>query len=148
MTVSMLWMEWTGTHGFGEVYEWTRTNQEALFEQIWGVPKIERTSRVSAATTILDMLRSCNNPESVERDHRAYVNMARIGVGKNHVGVGWLRWWYERNLIVYANVMRLVESADDRILLIIGAAHIHLVSQFMRESGLVEVELGYEYLLR
>jgi Family of unknown function (DUF5694) len=40
----------------------------------------------------------------------------------------------------------ITNSPSDNTLLIIGAAHIHLVSQFLKESGMFEVVNATEYL--
>ena len=36
---------------------------------------------------------------------------------------------------IYVNLTRITESADDRILLIIGAGHVYLIQQFLEESA-------------
>ena len=41
---------------------------------------------------------------------------------------------------------RITESADDRILLIIGAAHVYLIQQFFEESGAYIIESPLKYL--
>jgi len=139
------WMKFReDQRSFGEVYEWAKANQPDVFEFLWG-KRTERTYRPQDQT-ILDMLRSCNDPENVRRDHQSYLHVARIGAGPEYVGIEWLRWWYERNLIIYSNITRLAQSADDRILLIIGAGHVYLISQFLRESGLFHVESAHTYL--
>ncbi|MFD2042969.1 DUF5694 domain-containing protein [Ornithinibacillus salinisoli] len=45
-------------------------------------------------------------------------------------------------MIIYSTIASLVENGNDRILLLVGSAHIHLVRQILRESGLVDVELS------
>ncbi|MBE3576099.1 MAG: hypothetical protein IMX00_00135 [Limnochordales bacterium] len=138
------WMKSRGQRAFGDVYEWAKTNQPDVFQFLWG----DRSERGGAPKeqTILDMLRSYNDPENVRQNHQFYMHVARIGAADDYVGIDWLRWWYERNLIIYANIARLAESPADRILLIIGADHVYLVSQFLRESGLFEVESAHTYL--
>lgn len=138
------WMKFRDQRAFGEVYEWAKANQPDIFTLLWG-NSTERTYKPKHKT-VLDMLRSYNDPENARQDHQFYMHVARIGTGHDYVGIDWLRWWYERNLIIYANITRLAQSADDRILLIIGAGHVYLVSQFLRESGLFHVESAHTYL--
>ncbi|MYA98728.1 hypothetical protein F4X90_03455 [Candidatus Poribacteria bacterium] len=71
---------------------------------------------------------------------------AQIGVGDQYVGLDWLLRWYERNLKIFVNLTRITESADDRILLIIGAGHVFLVQQFLEDSGDYIIESPLKYL--
>jgi len=135
-------MESVGNRGIGDVFDWAKANQQELAREVFG----DIADQDATTESIVDMLRSCNHPENVQQDHTRYMNLARIGSQNDYVGVDWLRWWYQRNLIIYVNLTRLVESPDDRILLLIGAGHVYLVSQFLKESGLFEVESAYSYL--
>ena len=44
------------------------------------------------------------------------------------------------------NLTRITESADDRILLIIGGGHVYLVQHFLEASGDYNLESPLEYL--
>ncbi|MFL1675190.1 DUF5694 domain-containing protein [Paenibacillus dendritiformis] len=92
------------------------------------------------------LLRKLNEPEELKKHHRMYINMARIGEMDHYVGIDWLFHWYERNLILFSNLARLAESPDDRILLIIGGAHVQILQQFIAESGCLEIEPALSYL--
>ena len=97
---------------------------------------------------IIDMYIQDNDPESIRNDHQRYLRwIARIGFGDKYPGANWLsHYWYDRNLKIYVNLIRITESADDRILLIIGAAHVYLVQQFFEESGDYIIESPLKYL--
>lgn len=140
------WMEkGAGTRGVGEVYEWAKVNQPELFTSIFGWLDTENTNQ-SVGPTILDLYRNCNDPKRFKQDHRMYINMARIGDIDNYVGMDWLIWWYQRNLILFSNIARLATSPDDRILLIIGGGHVQILYQFLEESELFELEMAEKYL--
>ena len=47
---------------------------------------------------------------------------------------------------IYVNLTRITESADDRILLIIGGGHVYLIQQFLEESGDYIIESPLKYL--
>ena len=73
--------------------------------------------------------------------------IARIGLGDQYPGANWMaHYWYDRNLKIYVNLTRITESADERIMLIIGAAHVYLVQQFFEESGDYIIESPLKYL--
>lgn len=46
---------------------------------------------------------------------------------------------HQRNLIIYSNLAEITSLSSDRTLLIIGSAHVYLISQFLKESGLFDV---------
>lgn len=130
------WME-TGvaTRGCGEIYDWAKINQPELFSEIWS----EQDFIIDTNKSILDMYRVCNDLDEIKKSHHHYINMARIGHVREYVGIDWLIWWYQRNLILSSNISRLATSENERILVIIGCAHKYLLDQFLRESGVVEL---------
>ena len=97
---------------------------------------------------IIDMYIQHNEPEGIRNDHQLYLRkIARIGLGDQYPGANWVAHsWYARNLKIFVNLTRITESADDRILLIIGAGHVFLVQQFLEESGDYIVESPLKYL--
>ena len=109
-----------------------------------GVTWIEPEKYVS----IIDMYMQDNAPEGIRMDHQQYIRwIARVGLGDQYPGANWLsHYWYDRNMKIYVNLTRITESADDRILLIIGAGHVYLIQQFLEESGDYIVESPLRYL--
>lgn len=96
---------------------------------------------------VTDMYIRINQPERSRVSQRAYLHDARIGLGEQYPGANWLAHiWYDRNLKIFVNLTRITESADDRILLIIGAGHVFLVQQFLEDSGDYIVESPLDYL--
>ena len=97
---------------------------------------------------IVDMYIRLNQPEGIRVDHQRYIRwIARVGLGADYPGANWVAHsWYDRNLKTYVNLTRITESANDRILLIIGAAHVYLIQQFFEESGDYIVESPLKYL--
>jgi len=139
------WMGDVGSRSIDEVMALAKDNQNEIYKLITEVyiPQLDTDFNTQP---ILESIKFLNQKDRIAIDHRLYMNLALIGEGIDYVGIDWLRWWYQRNLIIYHNIIKLVENNDDRILLIIGAAHIHLVRQFLNESGLVEIEAIEDYL--
>lgn len=52
----------------------------------------------------------------------------------------------QRNLILFSNLARITTSNDDRVLLIIGAGHVQILSQFLNESEIFDLESCFTYL--
>ena len=96
---------------------------------------------------ITDMYRRFNQPEGRFAEHQQYLRIARVGLGDQYPGANWVgHLWYTRNLKIFVNLTRITESADDRILLIIGAGHVFLVQQFLENSGDYIIESPLKYL--
>ncbi len=106
-----------------------------------------RIKKYMTPGTILEMMRTHNQEELNILDHQYYIRYrARLGAFPDYIGTFWLRWWYRRNLIIYSNVAGLATEAHDRVLVIYGSGHNYLVKQFLRESGLVELQEPGQYL--
>jgi len=127
-------------------YERVESRQPELIEEekVWWDRVIQT---MTSSGTVLEKIRIHNNDEYNALDHQGYIRYrARLGEFPNYLGPWWLRWWYERNLIVYSNIARMAKDVDDRILIIYGSSHNYLLKQFIRESGLFELESVDRYL--
>jgi hypothetical protein len=63
-----------------------------------------------------------------------YQVLDRIGGGNDHPGVDVVAQWYRSNLHIFANLLRLVTSPADRILVIYGQGHVKLLRSFIEGS--------------
>ncbi|MGD6805144.1 DUF5694 domain-containing protein [Rossellomorea aquimaris] len=138
------WMKTVGNRGIGQVFEWAKKEQPELYKYIDETYRSERFNLVDKS--IVDLMKEVNEESTVKKGHEMYMAVARIGSEEDYVGIDWLRWWYQRNLIIYSNLAKITSSPSDRTVLIIGGAHIHLVSQFLKESGKFDVEPAIAYL--
>ena len=97
---------------------------------------------------LIDMYIRINQPEDIRR------RPSKLSADRTHwtqrfntqVPIGFLIGWYAHNLKNFVNITRITESTDDRILLIIGAGHVHLIQQFLEDSGDYIVESPLQYL--
>ncbi len=97
--------------------------------------------------SIIEMYIHDNEPEGIRTVHQLFQRTARIGLDDQYPGANWFaHFWYARNLKTFVNLTRIAESADDRILLIIGASHVHLIQQFLEDSGDYIIESPLKYL--
>lgn len=139
------WMEQGARQrGLGEVAEWTKEHQPILYEEIF--EPFYQLDNTTAGKSVNELLLYYNRPEVVEQTHRSYVNMARIKEAEQYVGMDWLIWWYQRNLILFSNLSDLATTPDDRILFIVGSSHVRIVENFVKESGLFECVSVQSYL--
>lgn len=138
------WMErGAAERPYGDVYEYLHSKQPELASQIdtlaESVVDLEKES-------ICDVFLRINSRESVKNRLAYYMNYARVG-SEDYYGNGWLLWWYQRNLNIFTNTAALENNnMEERILLIIGAAHIGILEQFFKNSMAFEVVDPLSYL--
>lgn len=133
------WMENINNRSIDDVLKWAEVNQPDLYDKIISeyIPKLEVDFD---GLTVLEILKRLNKGEKqVPLDHELYMLIARIGKGHDYVGIDWVRWWYQRNLIIYKNILDLIQDDNERILVIIGSGHRYLIEQFLSESNEVEI---------
>ena len=145
MVYAVDWMEAVGNRSIGEVYEWAKANQPKLLSFIEETYQKPNNASMEKIDNIYELMQYLNDERVIRLSHESYMALARIGNGENYVGIDWLRWWYQRNLIIYKNLAELI-APDERVVLLIGGSHIHLISQFLKESNLVEVVPASMYL--
>ncbi len=81
---------------------------------------------------LIENLRLVNSEREISKSKAFYVNLARLGV-KDYFGMGWLIWWYQRNLNIFANIAANMEE-NDRGIVLIGAAHKGLLEEMLNDS--------------
>ena len=138
-------IDWMGKAemDYGEVESWAKENQPELLNEIYeGIFMPELTESKS----IVDYYKELNVPSFLNKLHKMYVNVARIGDFNNNIGMKWLSWWYKRNLIMFANLTRLINLEEERILFVVGCSHSTIVNKFLEESDVCEVVQPLSYL--
>lgn len=138
-------IDWMGKADmdYGEVESWAKENQSELLSSIYeGLFYPELTENKS----ILDYYKEINEPVLLNRLHKLYVNISRIGDFNNYIGMNLLSWWYKRNLIMFSNLTRLFQMEEERILFIVGSSHSAIVNKFIEESEMCEVVHPLSYL--
>jgi len=138
------------TAGFGDnPWEYAAAHQPDLhrrIEQEGRALTAEMTRRL-ASDSVREVLRWLNTPEAEAANHRTYLGLlALVGEPSAPVGVWWLAGWYQRNLNIFTNLVRLAASPRDRVFVIIGSGHVPLIRQFAELSGLFQVEDALDYL--
>lgn len=134
------WMELgAATRPYGEVAE--RLEQDAALH---GELAPYARSPVNLARPVLENLRVLNQKEYVEGQKAFYVNLARLGI-EEYFGMGWLIWWYQRNLHIFGNISAEL-TEDDRGMLLIGAAHKGILEEFFADSKTVSLVDPLDYL--
>ncbi len=128
---------------------WTKEHASEKYRDI--VKEMEKTiaktEELLSSQSIRDFLLYLNQSDFNKANQKFYMNLALVGSKSNPVGAMWTaKYWYYRNLLIYRNIVELIESDTERVFVLYGAGHVHLLNQFINESGLFEVEKVTNYL--
>ena len=88
--------------------------------------------------TVGEILGALNSARA-DSAHGIYMAALRVGTDTSYTGATMTARWYERNLKITANVLRTIESANDRVLVIIGAAHAPILRELLAQVPGVRV---------
>src|SRR5690625_442406 len=143
------WMEDENEYAdFGNILQYAKENESERYNHIMQkyIELMQLLADALPIFSILEAYKRLNNIETIKYLHEVYMEIAMIGKEKNYYGIDWLTWWYKRNLIIYTNLRRVITSSEDRVLLLIGGSHVHLIKQFLQESEACKVIDANEYL--
>lgn len=81
-----------------------------------------------ATSTIIEYLRWLNRESQLRLNDDAFFDeYVRMGEGDNFAGPRAIAIWYDRNLRMMHNVWRAIESGGERVLLVVGSGHVHVL---------------------
>lgn len=126
-----------------QVFEWAKKHQTSLFEEMLEVQN--KLKSMENNESIKGILHYVNDPNYKKELQRIYMKLARVGDRQHQVGVQWLKQWHHRDLAIAANISRITEK-DDRILVLIGGDHLHLLEEFLTNTRDFEVLSATPYL--
>lgn len=79
--------------------------------------------------TVLQTLEFMNADSRVAGDVASYFSFIPFGDPDDYAGPDLLAMWYQRNIRIYRNIVALIDSPNDRILVIYGAGHLGWLRQ-------------------
>jgi hypothetical protein len=79
--------------------------------------------------TVLEMLEYLNSDSLAAKDVAQYYAVVPFGESGDYAGPDLLAFWYRRNIRIYHNIAALIESPNDRILVLYGAGHLGWLQQ-------------------
>lgn len=66
---------------------------------------------------------------------RLYLLEAQVGRGPDYPGADDVGGWYLRNMKIFVNLSRVIDSPNDRVIVLFGSGHAPYLREFVRESG-------------
>lgn len=125
-----------------------KNGQKALMDHAMeaGKAAVAEIGQKREATTLGGFFRWLNSQENLLASHRFYLYLAQVGTAADPKGAEVLAGWYKRNLLIYGNLVRLIDSPQERILLLIGQGHAKLLSEYIAESPNLRLADPEQYL--
>jgi hypothetical protein len=115
-----------------------------FFQGVMG--EIQAFEKRKAAMTVREILAEMNSPESNAKAHDLYLQMARVRDGDKFTGADVLAGWYQRNFRIFSNLAPVIESPEDRVLVIFGAGHAPILRELIGSSPDLQLVEPNDYL--
>lgn len=112
-----------------------RTGQEAVLAAIRDPSRAASSTAFMQTTPVSAWLVRYNDEDELARSNRNYFDYAMLG----EPGANWVGNWYARNLKIFANLVRLADSPQDRVLAVYGQSHVYPLRQYAEQSGAFKV---------
>ena len=104
----------------------------------WGTMVKEQDDFLQSHT-VLEMLEYLNSDPRVAKDVALYYATVPYGDPSDYAGPDLLAAWYQRNIRIYSNIVKLAASPNDRILVIYGAGHLGWLRQDIANDETVKL---------
>jgi len=114
-------MVWALTHGQPELAGAAQSLSSRLLTEADSMMKHASVSEIVAAL---------NSPRA-DSAHGIYLAALRVGADTSYPGATAAARWYERNLMIVSNTLRVIDSSSDRVLVLIGAAHAPILREIL-----------------
>lgn len=108
-------VDYAKANGYAEEFQ-------ALTDEVGEMIKAQ--TEYLASHTVLEALLRMNSDERVAGDQGFYYRQTHFGEPWNWAGADLVAAWFYRNIRIHSNIVDLVESPDERVLVIFGAGHL------------------------
>lgn len=98
--------------------------------------------------TVLETLEYMNADSTVARDVASYYAFVAFGEPYEYAGPDLLARWFERNIRIYRNIVALITSPEDRVLVIYGSGHLGWLQQNVEHDASVRLRRLGELMAR
>ncbi len=98
---------------------------------------LEQTPEIKSDVSILHSFKEINDTSYIKELEKLYLSFVEIEDEKGEkVGFSFLNKWYERELMIFKNLIELLTNhVDERVLLVIGSDHLWLLRKLFEGCG-------------
>jgi hypothetical protein len=89
--------------------------------------------------TVLETLQYMNSDSTAAKGVAFYYAIVPYGEPGDYAGPDLLALWYQRNIRIYHNIVTLIESPNERILVLYGAGHLGWLQQDVNNDATVKL---------
>jgi hypothetical protein len=104
----------------------------------WG-SMVKEQNEFLASHTVLETLQLMNSDSTAAEDVATYYALVPYGEPGDYAGPDLLASWFQRNIRIYHNIEKLIESPNDRILVIYWAGHLGWLRQDIVNDATVKL---------
>lgn len=135
---------------FGAVMAAAQQSNDQVFLSTFqkAMGEIEELQKRQSTMTVREILCVHNATSNVARAGNLYLQLARVRGGETFVGADVLAGWYQRNFRIFANLARVIDSPEDRLLVIYGAGHSAILQSLVQSSPDLQFVDAGDYLNR
>lgn len=125
-----------GFDDFRELASKSPEHEDRLAElQQFGQAAITIMARWLSEGSVMEMLYKMNRPEFLQLSHESYFRFFMPVVkGENYAGANLIANWYHRNAMIFSNLHKITDSAQDRILVVYGQGHVPILRDLVEDS--------------
>jgi len=128
-----------GRFDYGRVAAFAQKNgQEDLLHQGTGFAQemVGSLQRLLSEMALPEYFAIFNEPSFIESSHSLYLKyFLPVGGGEEYPGADLVADWYARNIRIFANLRRILEKGkEERVLVLYGAGHAHILRQLTLET--------------
>ena len=138
-----------GDFPMGRVINWAKANgKEQEFEGRMSKlgDWVKQQDAFLKSHTVLETFEFMNSDERVAQDVGFYFADVPYGDTDDYAGPDLLAKWYQRNIRIYNNITKLIDSPNDRILVIYGAGHLGWLRQDVANDPWVKLRKLSEFV--
>lgn len=120
-----------------DFFSWAeRNNQESRLKAFVdaGQKDANSASAKIRGQSVNEWYHDLNGPDARLKMHQPYFEITTFGSNEDNPGAAWVGAWYARNLRIFNNIREIL-APQERVLVVYGVGHVHLLDQFFRESG-------------
>ncbi|MGA8298681.1 MAG: DUF5694 domain-containing protein [Terriglobales bacterium] len=98
--------------------------------------------------TVLEMFEYMNSDSIIAKDVAFYYSLVPFGEPGDYAGSDLLAMWFQRNIRIYRNILSVIDSPNDRILVIYGAGHLGWLQQDIASDTSVKLRKLAEFTVK